>query len=216
MNKASIKHNCEIVYKEIFEDDVYQLTADDINGKGILDLGGHYGLFALFCAAKNAKQIISVEPNHTNLNKFLENTKDINAKVICAVVSSHKDIITTIDDNGCGSRTGIGTQLVSSITLSSLMSLFDPSLDLILKMDIEGSEYDVFYSADSELIKKFKIIVLEAHNHNPEILGDQAQRLRGFIESLGYKSMVNGIFWAENFKEKYGMPPAYSYKFVKI
>lgn len=215
MNRTEIIHNCEIVYKEIFVEDVYQLSLDEVSGKGVLDLGGHYGLFALYCASKNAKSIISVEPNHLNLNKFIENTKNINTKVICAAVSPFKDMITTIDNNGCGSRTGIGSQLVSTITLSSLLNLFNSSLDLILKVDIEGAEYDLFYRNDPELFKRFKIIVLEAHNHNPETLGDEANRLCNYIENLGYNSAINGLFWAENFKEKHGMPPAYSYKFTK-
>jgi hypothetical protein len=36
--------------------------------------------------------------------------------------------------------------------------------DMILQMDIEGSEYDVFFEADSALLRKFRIIVVEFHD----------------------------------------------------
>jgi FkbM family methyltransferase len=215
MDKSLIKHMDELVYNEIFVHDVYRLSSNEIAGKGVLDLGGHYGMFALYCAETQAAQIISIEPNHKNLHCYVENTAKTNAKVICAVISSSKDTITTIQDSGCGSRAGFGEQLVATITLSTVIELFDPSLELLLKMDIEGSEYDIFYNNDPELIKKFKIIVMEAHNYNPETKGNEAQQLRKYIESLGYECFENGSYWAQGFEEKHKMPPAYSYKFVK-
>jgi FkbM family methyltransferase len=216
MNKTLFKYNDELVYKEIFEQNVYNLSSKEIAGKGILDLGGHYGMFAMYCVLNQANKIISVEPNHNNLYRFVENTKGTGVRVVCAAISSSSDTITTIADEGCGSRANYGTQLVSTITLNTLLKLFDSNLNLILKIDIEGSEYDIFYNNPPELIKRFEIIVMEAHNYNPETKGNEAYRLREYIEKLGYKSHHNGTFWAEGFYEKYNMAPAYSYKFVKI
>lgn len=36
--------------------------------------------------------------------------------------------------------------------------------DLLLQMDIEGFEYETLYSASPELVRQFRIIVLEVHN----------------------------------------------------
>jgi len=38
--------------------------------------------------------------------------------------------------------------------------------DLLLQIDIEGSEYEVFLSASNKLMKRFRIIVVEFHNLN--------------------------------------------------
>lgn len=204
------------VYKEIFEEDVYNLSAEEIKNKGILDLGGHFGLFALYCDQRKANCIISVEPNFNNLSVYLKNTKNIKSKVVCAVVSAQKDTITTIGNKGSTSYVGNGNQLVSTISLSTLIKLFDPALELILKIDVEGSEYEILYNTDPELIKKFKIIVMEAHNCNPLTLGNEAELLKNYIISLGYICIENGIYWVKNFKEVYDMPFAYSYKFIKL
>lgn len=40
----------------------------------------------------------------------------------------------------------------------------DPDEDLILQMDIEGSEYEVILSTSSTTIQRFRIIVLELHD----------------------------------------------------
>lgn len=217
MDKASIKFNDDFVYHEIFELNVYGLHRDDIENAAVLDLGGHYGLFALFCANYNAKQILSIEPNHNNLFKYLENTKDIpSTKVICAAVSSKKDLITTID-NMCGSsRTGMGEQLVATISFETIFNLLDKNANLVLKIDVEGAEYDILYGTDPEILKKFKIIVMEAHNYNPETLGNEAEKLKQYMFSLGYIMVYMTEYWSTEFNEvKYDMAPAYSYKFIK-
>lgn len=40
----------------------------------------------------------------------------------------------------------------------------DPESDLLMQMDIEGFEYEVFASASSDLIARFRIIVVEFHS----------------------------------------------------
>ena len=56
---------------------------------------------------------------------------------------------------------------------------------------------------------------MEAHNYNPDTLGNEAEQLKKYIENLGYTSQICGTYWATGFQEKHNMPPAYSYKFVK-
>ena len=215
MKKELIPFVEDLVYDEIFVHNVYNLSINDISNRGVLDLGGHYGLFALLCTQLNAKQVVSVEPNHHNLYKYRENTKHTNVKVICAAVSSKKDSLVTINNEAGASRTGFGTQLVSTISLETLMSLFDSSLDLTLKIDIEGSEYDVFYNNSPDLIKRFSTIVMEAHNYYPIEKGNEAEQLRQYLINLGYDDRINGQFWAGDFIKQYNMAPAYSYKFTK-
>lgn len=51
----------------------------------------------------------------------------------------------------------------TSITLSDWMKQKDPGGDLILQMDIEGFEYAVISSTPSEVLSRFRIIILELH-----------------------------------------------------
>jgi FkbM family methyltransferase len=216
MDRSLFKHIDEHVYEEIFLRNSYNVSRAEIKDKGVLDLGGEYGMFSLYCAYLNAKQVLGVEPNHNNLTKYRENTEKFdNVKVLCAIVSSKKDLITTIgNEKGC-SRVGQGTQLTASVTLETLVSQFDSDLDLVLKMDIEGGEYDVIYNSPVEVLKRFGIITMEAHNDEPHV-GNKAEQLKDYIVDLGYKFILNGKYWITGFEEQHNMPPAYSYKFVRI
>ena len=53
-----------------------------------------------------------------------------------------------------------------NITLENWMKSvdIDSNDDLILQMDIEGSEYDVLIETDIEILKKFRIMAIEFHN----------------------------------------------------
>lgn len=53
--------------------------------------------------------------------------------------------------------------------------------DLILQMDIEGAEYDVLFGASAELLKRFRIIVIEFHY------------LDEMLTQTGFK-LINGVF----------------------
>ena len=50
-----------------------------------------------------------------------------------------------------------------------------PKGDLLLQMDIEGAEYDVLRLAERELLKRFRIIVIEFH------------KLDSLLHEIGYK-----------------------------
>lgn len=58
-------------------------------------------------------------------------------------------------------------------TLQSLVDDLPGDADLLLEMDIEGAEYRVLHSASSELLRRFRIIVIEFHD-----LADLASRSR--------------------------------------
>jgi hypothetical protein len=53
--------------------------------------------------------------------------------------------------------------------------------ELLLQMDIEGSEYDVLIDASHELLRRFRIIVIEFHH------------LHGLLSPVGFK-LIKGVF----------------------
>lgn len=54
---------------------------------------------------------------------------------------------------------------VNHITLESWVnaSMPDPDAEFILQMDIEGAEYEVLLGASEDLLKRFRIVVIEFH-----------------------------------------------------
>ncbi|MBS3923069.1 MAG: FkbM family methyltransferase [Nitrosarchaeum sp.] len=53
--------------------------------------------------------------------------------------------------------------------------------DLILQMDIEGAEYDVLLETNQDLLKRFRILVIEFHN------------IDAILNPMGFK-LINGVF----------------------
>jgi FkbM family methyltransferase len=219
MDKACFKHVNDFIYDEMFKYNVYALTSTDVNNRAVLDLGGHYGVFAMFCKQLGAKQVLSVEANQYNLAKYVENTEGVKEiKVINAAVTSSflSGEITTINNSGGESRVGTGEQLVTTISINKLVNQLDPHLEWVLKVDIEGSEYDVLYKTEPQFFKKFKVIALEAHNENGSKI-NEAEKLKTYIVNLGFSLEHTGFFWSETFDaEKHGFNLAYSYKFVNM
>lgn len=60
-----------------------------------------------------------------------------------------------------------------------------PEGDLLLQMDIEGSEYGVVRATPSEVLQRFRIIVMELHGLDAMLLGDDLELLVQFLDKLG-------------------------------
>lgn len=213
MDKSQIKFLDEFVYNEIFVQNVYGLSREEMTNTAVLDIGGQYGFFALFSAENGAKQIISVEPNFQNLFHYLENTFNTNAKVICAAACNNKTI-TTVSNKSGESKINTGEQFVVTISFQELVQLLDPNLQWILKIDIEGAEYELLYNTAPEYIKRFKTIVMEAHNFDPYNKGDEAENLKQYITSLGFILLVGKTCWSTG--NTSNIPPGYIYKFIRL
>ncbi|GHE05144.1 hypothetical protein U879_06765 [Defluviimonas sp. 20V17] len=71
------------------------------------------------------------------------------------------------------------------MTLDSWVSRTAPSSgDLLMQMDIEGSEYDVLLCASEKLLSRFRIIVLEMHFIDRMLFGPDRDRLDRLFRHL--------------------------------
>jgi FkbM family methyltransferase len=93
---------------------------------------------------------------------------------------------------------GIGSDPleVPCVSLADLLKEYRLDRVDLLKMDCEGSEYDILYGCPTRIFKFLHAIVLECHacsgeNRNPEALGR-------FLESRGYATRHGGrgVLWA--------------------
>jgi hypothetical protein len=58
------------------------------------------------------------------------------------------------------------SETVEVITLPQILDMFQLAKIDFLKMDCEGSEYDILYNLDPSIYKKIKVISLEFHDLN--------------------------------------------------
>lgn len=154
--------------------DTYKLNDLKNNDfKTIIDIGSNIGIFSVEAHSLWKKaNIVCVEPNPNSL-RFLKINLELNstkARVISRAVvgsSKQKKIKLYTNENPAMSSTFLGKGEyveVETVTLETLSKLIKGNT--LLKMDIEGGEYDLLTVENSKIFKKVSYIVMETHDIN--------------------------------------------------
>jgi len=164
-----------------------------IDPKLILDLGAYTGLSTLYYSKKfpNAK-IISVEPETSNFKLLVEHTKNNpNITTINKGIWS-SDAKLKIENKNSEKWAFTLTEVeedepydIVSVTIDTLLSTSGSSVIDILKIDIEGSEKEIFSKNYEPWINKVNIIVIELHD----------RMIEGCTETLN--SAIDANLWKQ-------------------
>lgn len=164
--------------KEIYSEKVYFLLPEFRISKGmtVVDLGANIGTFAIL-ASKLAKRVFAVEGDPLvaeNLLKWKEKNGAANIEVVQGIIGGgsgylgQSEKLQFIDEK----------KSLPQITMRSLLE--DYRIDNIdfLKIDIEGSEFDLF-RRDFQWLSRTKLIAMEVHalyevKGSPVSFGDAA------------------------------------------
>ena len=194
----------KFIFNEVYTKNEYKIekfSQDDI----VIDIGAHKGYFTKLCIDIGCKIIHSFEPEPENFKCLLETLKDYkNYQVYNIAVLDkvgEKDFITHQCINtglhSFYSKEGIPIK-VKTIGLDNILNNF--SNISLLKIDAEGSEFEILYN--SKLLHKVKRIVGEYHNG---ITQYNFNELKNYLEENNFKVEIitrfnenSGIFSATN------------------
>ena len=162
---------------QIFKSQIYGCSVDKENPI-IVDCGAHIGLASIYFAEKYPKGKIyayEADPNIAKiLNKNLSSLGVKNVEAFSHAVWIDDDGVlfeSTNDDSGFISNSELNSCVrIPSIRLKDFLK--DKKIDL-LKLDIEGSEFDVIKDCEDVLIN-VRNIIIEAHkfrDHNSSLAG---------------------------------------------
>jgi FkbM family methyltransferase len=190
------------VYSEIYgEEDAYRINKIQpiIDNGIVLEIGAHKGFFTLL-AATFANKVIVFEPDKENF-KYL----DLNIKLnkTTNVIPVHKAVFASegkktftiskvtgarhtlyqSDFSGDGEKTQVDCTTLNSIFKDYLLERVN-----LLKLDCEGSEYDIIYNSDKSLFAKIDAIAMEIHEIDS--IPYKKDDLVKFIEKLGYNADI--------------------------
>lgn len=140
--------------------------------KNIIDGGGNIGLTACYFATKYPDaSIVSIEPDDDNFNVLNDNIKHYsNISAIKAGIwnkSAHLKITNTVAGNNAFTieeTNTPGTNTLEALSITAIMEKMKWSCIDILKLDIEGSEKEVFSAGFENWIPKTKAIIIELHD----------------------------------------------------
>ncbi len=158
----------------------------------VLDIGAHKGFFALYVRALNAEvPVLCYEPEEANyaaLKKHLEVNKvqGVTSKN-AAVAKEEGTLLLNVSEDSHNHSIVVapGTTVqkkVSATTLEKIVSKFE-KVD-VLKMDIEGAEFQIFENTSSAVFKKIGVIFMEYHEYGPEMRAENLQKIfekEGFV-----------------------------------
>ena len=164
--------DANMIYDEVRTRDLYRLKDENL----IIDIGANIGIFTVI-ASNYAQKIIAYEPlaeNFKFLKKNLKHNKIDNVEVhkLGLGKKGRARMIPMLS----GSYVGVlGKEPVKLIGLDDIE--FE-KCDL-LKVDCEGSEYDLFKYASPETLKKIKRFAMEFH--------------KDMVDSKTHKEMINKL-----------------------
>ena len=183
--------------REIWAQNRYPIP--EVNeGDFIVDVGAHVGTFTVWAGSRcPSTKIIAVEPSPISaeyLRGNVNRNRLSNVSVIEAACASDNDgrclyargvlAMNTVFPSG----TGLTGSMVQSVSLNALFEKFGIQRCALLKLDCEGAEYEILFSASPESLSRIGSIAMEYHRglakFDEHALADYL-RHHGFVVEVG-------------------------------
>jgi FkbM family methyltransferase len=206
--KIQVPKRLFLIFKEIFLSDVYEVNSlkNELNENSVvIDIGANVGFFSFLVLSKvKVKKIFSFEPIPTNIKIFDQTISEnrivkTHVQLMQAAVtgSEQNEIELFLDGNneltenasvfsGFESTHSVKVS-VPSISLTKILKENNIENVDLLKMDCEGSEFDIIYNTDSSLIKRIRKMIVEVH----DVEGDPKNNINHFnsyLQSIGFET----------------------------
>lgn len=226
LDEVNIKFNNfneAFIINEIFGRRVYDfsINCEDLV---VVDIGMNIGVASIFFAAKNnIKKVYAYEPFTPTYNLALKNIS-LNPKLRNKIKAynfglGEKEEVLTLsycEENKGGMSTvseinvliknennekpfiNVNVYLKDVAQEIETINEENPNHKLILKIDCEGSEYQILQRLDeANLFKNVKIIMMEWHYGNPKII-EGILKKHNFVFFTSYEEGMRGMIYAVN------------------
>lgn len=159
------------IFYQIFLSKSYNLSYG-INPNVIVDCGSNIGLSVIFFKNKFPNStIVAVEPEENNFNLLLKNTEKY-SNIHCLKKGIWNKETNLIIKNNNTTNWAFEVEevdyenenTISAISISELKKKFNLDIIDILKIDIEGSEKELFEENYEQWLPKTKILIIELHD----------------------------------------------------
>ncbi len=164
--------NMKVIFTEIFLDDTYKLEwiknfskKKAIKIKSILDIGGNCGLTSMLSRQYFPESTIHCYEPNIDIEKYLEpNSKIANFKYFLEAVGANTGMVKLNIDNNQSVLSSVSSDkfgTTKQISFEEVLERFDKNKVDIVKMDCEGSEWEILEKVN--LWKSVKFITMEYH-----------------------------------------------------
>jgi len=158
---------------EFFVERVFDFL-DIKKGGLVVDIGANFGLFSRYCLERGAGKVLAVEANSDVFTHLQKNIKQEEGRVLHKAVhnfngkiefhESQNSLVSGLYENrnDIDIHGEIKTKIVECLTLDSLLK-DEEEIDL-LKIDVEGAEYEILEACSDQTLNKCSKIYLEFHD----------------------------------------------------
>jgi FkbM family methyltransferase len=206
INHEWLKQQEPHTYAEIFEQNSYSVEPKDVRHKTVIDVGANLGMFAFRCVEWGARRVIAVEAQPTVYELGLvPNVKDYKQiEPYFNAVYDRDGALVHVENHHVGSKVGgISPNGTPTITLKTLLDKAGVyGDDLVLKLDCEGSEFNILHTCDLFTLNRFSKIFIELHgagcNPNPKYQDNNS--IRELLSANGFTQVhhVGQYTYTEN------------------
>jgi FkbM family methyltransferase len=182
LTRADLEQQDTQLCFEILDRKEYGILPEEFVGKDVLDIGANIGVFSFYATNGGANRVVAVEANPVIYGTLNSNAKRMkNVTAINAAAWSTNDDTISIQHHGVMSRVAEIGMPVKTITLEKLSEGFS---DAILKLDVEGSEFEVLKYVQPETLRKFQTILVELHGEYGDI-----STIRAMFDNCGFRKV---------------------------
>jgi FkbM family methyltransferase len=177
------------IYKEIFRRGIYEFNSSNPTPT-IIDAGANVGLATIYFKQRfpNAK-IIAFEPDQKVFNVLSENIEAFNFQDVYLINKAlwNKEGTFNFVSEGADSGRIADLEGAQPITVTSLRQYLKEPIDL-LKLDIEGAEYEVLQDCE-DLLKNVQRIFVEYHSFQSS--EQRLPELTMILKNAGFRLLIN-------------------------
>jgi FkbM family methyltransferase len=194
------------IFKEVFIERLYADYFPFYQRNTVLDVGGHFGYFAMFAALSSAagSRIITVEPSAHNVSVLRANIARSGLRqieIIHGAVASQTGALelhvskahncSLFADHARAMSDGqsLTTERVDAFSLADMLAKTGVEKVDVLKLDCEGAEYSIIYDTPADVLRRARVIMMEFHD-----MKDAAKSGLAMVEALRGKGFRIGQF----------------------
>jgi FkbM family methyltransferase len=195
-----------VEFKEIFFSGAYSRGFEPLSGlENVVDIGANVGFFAMFALHEfKARHVFAYEPVPANYAQLARNTnanRSSSVRTFCLGVSRESgqrelSLNSTQKFTTAATLAGLthennapGNIVVNCVDLRTVVTEHVGKPIDLLKLDCEGSEYEILYNGKA-LLPNIRRIVAECHHIDDENQNQAA--LASFLRDNGYKALESG------------------------
>jgi FkbM family methyltransferase len=158
------------VFHEVFIERVYGRMR--FHEASVLDLGAHKGYFAVFALSRGATSVVSFEPEAANFRRLAAAAAVVREWTVRQEAVAGESGLRTLKLKDAWSHTLVlggddgDSVTVPALSLAEVLDKYQGERQVV-KVDIEGAEYEALAGTPHELLARVDQLVVEAHANGP-------------------------------------------------